>query len=164
MFIFLFIQISIVSWQINHNENAHTLYKFGLLTLIYVRQSTLHPIPLNFLMYEENFILFFISVHTLLLDGWRTGGLQRTYKYATGYKASCLVFVQEKLYNQGCHFPIFSRGTRNRRKFLLILPEFRLFHEREIVRNSVLKNSTEGKILIIPFRTISQKRKKLRTS
>jgi hypothetical protein len=25
---------------------------------------TLHPIPLNFLIYEENFILFFISVLT----------------------------------------------------------------------------------------------------
>jgi hypothetical protein len=24
---------------------------------------TLHPIPLNFLIYEENFLFFFISVH-----------------------------------------------------------------------------------------------------
>ncbi len=28
--------------------------------------KTLHPIPLNVLIYEENFILFFISVLTLL--------------------------------------------------------------------------------------------------
>ncbi len=29
---------------------------------------TLHPIPLNFPIYEENFILFFISVLTLVMD------------------------------------------------------------------------------------------------
>ncbi len=34
MFIFLFLQITKVSWADNDNENAHTLYKVGLRDLI----------------------------------------------------------------------------------------------------------------------------------
>jgi hypothetical protein len=35
---------------------------------------TLHLIPLNFLIYEENFILFFISVcvYCIICNGWLT--------------------------------------------------------------------------------------------
>jgi hypothetical protein len=47
---------------------------------------TLHPINLNFLIYEENFILFFISVYFELCGGvpissdetWWPGGARKT--------------------------------------------------------------------------------------
>jgi hypothetical protein len=116
-----------------------TIYEevFTLLSFM-----TLHPIPLNFLMYEENFISFFISVHTLLLDGWRTGGLQSTYKYATGSKASCWFLFKKSCTIRVANFKEknFGCGTRNRREFLLILSEFRLFHGRVNARNSVSKH------------------------
>jgi hypothetical protein len=34
---------------------------------------TLHPIPLNFLIYEKKFIFFFIQVVTMLLKGILAG-------------------------------------------------------------------------------------------
>jgi hypothetical protein len=37
MFIFLFLQITIVAWADNDDENAHTLYKFGLIVFLILR-------------------------------------------------------------------------------------------------------------------------------
>jgi hypothetical protein len=36
------------------------------MPLVILSYMTLHPIPLNFLIYEENFLFFFISVRMML--------------------------------------------------------------------------------------------------
>jgi hypothetical protein len=41
---------------------------------------TLHPIPLNFLIYEENFLFFFISVHYTVHAGGEEAILQNAVK------------------------------------------------------------------------------------
>jgi hypothetical protein len=54
---------------------------------------TLHPIPLNFLIHEENFILFFISEEWSVSPICRIGGIEHTKNSMTGTVYSLYEFA-----------------------------------------------------------------------
>jgi hypothetical protein len=65
---------------------------------------TLHPIPLNFFIYEENFLFFFISVMWCRYPS----SPARDTEAVSGYGCDAVVFLVFNEYAKDCKTPVYG--------------------------------------------------------